>query len=370
MTGCLKPEITPYLSAYTRECADTGQESEILDLSNVDEIAQRYANTSAAEKLDKLLRLVGKRIDFHGAQARFSPGWDYPVIRAKNREEVIFHRSELEKQDYIEVKGEDAVVITHKGWERLERTSLRADDKETGTKKWDVFICHASEDKEQVLEPLAEALQTKGLKVWYDRWVLTIGDSLRRSIDEGLKESRFGVVVLSPAFFVKNWPQWELDGLVQREIGGQKVILPVWHNVTRVEVAKYSLPLADRVAGSTTEGIKALADELLQAIKAEGTSVQAPTTQRDFPRTTTVPTKPSQPEEKWVDMHYPHDSGLLRQLEAEGYRVRWRFDRDVARAVDIEAWELVHQDLGDGRVAMLKLRDRPDNQTLLKKRHA
>ena len=69
-------------------------------------------------------------------------------------------------------------------------------------------------------------------------------------------------------------------------------------------------------------------------------------------------------------MHYPRDSGLLRQLEAEGYRVRWRFDRDVARAVDIEAWELVHQDLGDGRVAMLKLRDRPDNQTLLKKRHA
>lgn len=221
-----------------------------------------------------------------------------------------------------------------------------------------------------MVEPLVEALQARGLKVWYDRWVLTIGDSLRRSIDEGLRKSRFGVVVLSPAFFVKNWPQWELDGLVQREIGGQKVILPVWHNVTRVEAAKYSLPLADRVAGSTTEGIEALADEILQAIKAEGTSVQTPTTQRDFPRTTTVPTKPSQPEEKWVDMHYPRDSGLLRELEAEGYRVRWRFDRDVTRAADIEGWELVYQDLGNGRLAVLKLRDRPDNQSLLKKRHA
>lgn len=292
------------------------------------------------------------------------------MIRAKNREEVIFHRSELEREGYIEVKGEDAVVITHKGWERLERTSLRADDKETGTKKWDVFICHASEDKEQVLEPLAEALRTKGLKVWYDRWVLTIGDSLRRSIDEGLKESRFGVVVLSPAFFVKNWPQWELDGLVQREIGGQKVILPVWHNVTRVEVAKYSLPLADRVAGSTTEGIEALADELLQAIKVGRTSHERQERLQVSPSITAAPTKPSRLEEKWVDMHYPRDSGLLRKLDAEGYRVRWRFDRDVARAVDIEAWDLVHQDLGDGRVAMLKLHDRPDNQTLLKKRHA
>lgn len=88
------------------------------------------------------------------------------------------------------------------------------------------------------------------------------------------------------------------------------------------------------------------------------------------PSITAAPTKPSRLEEKWVDMHYPRDSGLLRKLEAEGYRVRWRFDRDVARAVDIEAWDLVHQDLGDGRVAMLKLHDRPDNQTLLKKRHA
>ena len=272
VTGCLKAGITPYLSAYTRECADSGKEPDILDPSNIDEIAQPYASTPAVEKVAKLLRLLGERSDFHGAQARFSPEWDYPVIHAKNREEAIFHRSELETQGYIEVKGEDGVVVTHRGWERLERASLPDDDPETGTKKWDVFICHASEDKEQVLEPLAEALRTKGLKVWYDRWVLTIGDSLRRSIDEGLRESRFGVVILSPAFFVKNWPQWELDGLVQREIGGQKVILPVWHNVSRVEVAKYSLPLADRVAGSTAEGIEALADELLQAIKVGRTS--------------------------------------------------------------------------------------------------
>ena len=153
VTECLKPEITPYLSAYTRECADTGQEPEILDLSNVHEMIQRYANTSAAEKLDKLLRLVGDISDFHGAQAPFSPEWDYPVIHAKNREEAIFHLSELERQDYIEVVSEDSVVITHKGWERLERTSLRADDRETDTKKWDVLSVTLAKTRNKWLNP-------------------------------------------------------------------------------------------------------------------------------------------------------------------------------------------------------------------------
>jgi hypothetical protein len=62
--------------------------------------------------------------------------------------------------------------------------------------------------------------------VWLDDCELTLGDSLRRSIDQGLAQSRFGVVILSPNFFAKEWPQKELDALVSREDGGQKVILP------------------------------------------------------------------------------------------------------------------------------------------------
>jgi len=50
----------------------------------------------------------------------------------------------------------------------------------------DLFICHASEDKNEVARPLAEALRTKGLKVWYDEFTLTLGDSLDESIDNGL----------------------------------------------------------------------------------------------------------------------------------------------------------------------------------------
>ncbi len=77
--------------------------------------------------------------------------------------------------------------------------------------EWDAFISHASEDKIDFVEPLALELRSRGLKIWYDNFTLTIGDSLRRSIDRGLGHSKFGVVILSPNFFSKEWPQKELD---------------------------------------------------------------------------------------------------------------------------------------------------------------
>jgi hypothetical protein len=82
----------------------------------------------------------------------------------------------------------------------------------TERRRWDAFISHASEDKQEFVRPLADALQALGSSIWYDDFALTVGDSLRRSIDHGLANSRWGVVVLSPNFFAKHWPQIELDG--------------------------------------------------------------------------------------------------------------------------------------------------------------
>ncbi len=69
---------------------------------------------------------------------------------------------------------------------------------------YDVFICHASEDKEKLVRPLAKSLTRLGLRVWYDEFELRVGDRLRRSIDKGLVNSRFGIVVLSKHFSKKN----------------------------------------------------------------------------------------------------------------------------------------------------------------------
>lgn len=137
---------------------------------------------------------------------------------------------------------------------------------------FDVFVCHASEDKDTIVRPLAHALQERGLEVWYDEFELRIGDSLRRKIDAGIARSRFGIVVLSRSFFAKNWAQYELDGLVTMAVSGKQVLLPVWHDVTKDEVVSHSPSLADKVALRTADyGIREIADEIA-AVVATGTS--------------------------------------------------------------------------------------------------
>jgi TIR domain len=93
--------------------------------------------------------------------------------------------------------------------------------------RWDLFISHASEDKKDFVQPLASALDALGVRVWYDASTLKLGDSLSRSIDQGLAKSDYGLVVLSPAFLSKQWPEYEIRGLTARELSGGKVILPI-----------------------------------------------------------------------------------------------------------------------------------------------
>lgn len=119
--------------------------------------------------------------------------------------------------------------------------------------EYDLFISHASEDKESLVAPLATLLSDLGVKVWYDEFSLTVGESLSRSIDKGLATSRFGLVVLSQSFISKPWPEYELRGLVSKEMGRDKVILPLWHHISRDEVLSFSPPLADMIALDTAK---------------------------------------------------------------------------------------------------------------------
>ena len=134
-------------------------------------------------------------------------------------------------------------------------------------KQYDVFISHASEDKDFV-DPLANKLRDAGLRVWYDSFELRIGDSLNESINKGLSQSRFGVIVLSPSFFEKHWTRYEMNGLVARQVSGQRVILPIWHRITREEILKDAPPLADTVAlNSSTQSVDEIVAGIVGAVK-------------------------------------------------------------------------------------------------------
>ncbi len=135
--------------------------------------------------------------------------------------------------------------------------------------EWDIFISHASEDKDSFVRPLADALRKQGLRVWYDEFTLKLGAGLRSSIDTGLAKSKFGLVVLSHDFFRKPWPQRELDGLVQREVSEGQLILPIRHHLTVEEVRSHSPPLADKISVDAELGMEHVVAEILKVVKPD-----------------------------------------------------------------------------------------------------
>ena len=125
--------------------------------------------------------------------------------------------------------------------------------------RWDAFVSHAGEDKETFVRPLVEALGRLGVSLWYDEVSLKLGDSLSGSIDRGIAKSRNGIIVVSPAFLGKKWPEAELRALMTRRVEDNLQLLPIWHGVGRSEVVALSPLLADlvalRTAGLTAQDV-------------------------------------------------------------------------------------------------------------------
>jgi hypothetical protein len=133
---------------------------------------------------------------------------------------------------------------------------------------YDVFISHASEDKDFVRE-LVSALELEGLSIWYDEHELKLGDSLRESIDRGLNDSRYGIVVLSRRFFEKKWPRRELDGLAAKDDSKGNLILPLWHGVSVKDVTGFSPMLAGVFAVNTGIGLRNVVTRILEVVRPE-----------------------------------------------------------------------------------------------------
>ena len=144
--------------------------------------------------------------------------------------------------------------------------------------KYDVFISHASEDKDLIVRPLVTMLKKLSVRVWYDEFSLKLGDSLSASIDKGLLESRFGVVVLSKSFLNKNWTDYEYRSLLSRQMNGQKVIIPLWYDITKEEILSFAPYLADLFAANVTPEnlprtvlgiLKVVRPDILRSIKIQ-----------------------------------------------------------------------------------------------------
>jgi len=217
---------------------------------HLDPAAVRREFENILDRIENMLNMV------RGPTEEWNRG-----LPALLRERVEHRRSKLARDQGLSL-GYPAGTLNKSSAPPIATAKLKGQ-----VQTYDLFLSHASEDKETIARPLYSALIAKGLSVWFDEAALKLGDSLRRKIDDGLSKCRYGIVILSPKFLAKQWPQRELDGLVARETAsGEKAILPIWHEIDHASILKYSPPLADRLAGRSEEGIDALVRKILEAI--------------------------------------------------------------------------------------------------------
>ncbi len=212
----------------------------------------------------------GRRYKYYGGHVKRSP---YSlVVPNDGRWFVVINLGGYSGQVRSSVRVLPGVMPLAKRYNDSELSSLFLGNKldNDNEKEYDVFISHASEDKEEIVRPLANALKEKNLNVWYDEFELKIGDSLRQKIDKGVANSKFGIVILSKNFIKKGWTNYELDGLITRSISKQQILLPIWHDITKQEVIDYSPSIADKVARNTSVNtVEEIADEIAEIIKGK-----------------------------------------------------------------------------------------------------
>lgn len=245
--------------------------------------ASRAAQAAANTKSSSTAKMKLREVERYQTQAATSTKKraDYAHQIARKLDESNRAQDRLSKAETAERKKEaDRLSKLTRELERQERSTKNAlsglatsipspVEAQPQSVEYDVFISHASEDKDSFVREFAETLRVRGLKVWYDEHSLKWGDSLRREIDKGLANSRFGVVVLSKHFFAKEWPQTELDGLMAKELNGDGRVLPIWHNISKNEVLKASPTLGNKLALNTAiQTLDEIADQL-QALCAE-----------------------------------------------------------------------------------------------------
>lgn len=247
-----KEKILSIQKTITKNTSLTTLNSKMSEISRKDkEVGDSQSKQADFDKklADKEGRLLKERQALTKAEAAEQKKLD-DLEKKRQREQLDFQRKL--KQEITKIEAPQHSL-----------------DSVLDDEKYDFFISHASEDKEEFVKPLAETLESMGVRVWYDEFSLKVGDSLTKSIDQGLINSKFGVIVLSKAFMKKQWTNYEFKSLVSREMHhGEKVILPIWHEISKNDVMAFSPHLADKVAlNSSTQTIEEIASDLKDVLE-------------------------------------------------------------------------------------------------------
>lgn len=199
------------------------------------------SNKASAESADYAKKIADKRIKRNNAYQKLQKEQQ----KEQQTQQKVFKNMQQEHEKRIaELQSQALPTDINMGNNALREQTIE---------EYDVFISHAWEDKDDFVDELVDEMRKVGITVWYDTTKISWGDSMRQRIDEGLRKSKFGVVVLSPNYIAegKYWTKTELNGLFQLESINGKTLLPIWYNLNKQDVINFSPIIADKKAMTT-----------------------------------------------------------------------------------------------------------------------
>lgn len=218
------------------------------------------SNKALLESADLQKKIADKRTKRNEAYLKLQKEQD----REKKKEQQSFQK--MQQSYERKISEMEATLLPRSIMETHEQSEGK------GAPEYDVFVSYAWEDKESFVDEFVQALRDREVQVWYDTARIKWGDSMRAKIDEGLWHSRFGVAVLSPDYISegKYWTKAELDGLFQLESINGKILLPIWHNLTKKQVMEFSPIIAGKLAMNTASLTPdEIADKLVELLSEE-----------------------------------------------------------------------------------------------------
>ncbi len=96
-----------------------------------------------------------------------------------------------------------------------------------GGDDFDIFISHASEDKDAIARPIFEACAKLGMKAFLDEAHIGWGQSFTQKINTALGSARTVLAIVSQVSVTKEWPVTEVNTALSLEVTGQKKVVPL-----------------------------------------------------------------------------------------------------------------------------------------------
>lgn len=165
---------------------------------------------------------------------------------ARRIESILFHRTLSAYNDLVSCLtsiSNDQGFVESMHYEQ-KTTSSASPSK--ALSQYDVFLSHASKDKVAIVEELNSSLERLGITIFYDKKALEWGDKWKERILEGTRKAEFAIIVISENFFDREWTEKELNEFLNRQnANGQKLILPIVHNISNEDLRKKYPQVAD-----------------------------------------------------------------------------------------------------------------------------